>query len=257
MKKITLEEAKQIRYELLQEIDRFCTERNLTYFLAFGTLIGAVRHNGFIPWDDDCDIMMPRPDLERFLIEYETTDRFEAISNKSERGQVWGFGRLVDRKTFREQNEWKFPGINVEIYPIDGAPTSQVGLKCFLFGIKAFQFIERNIVSITDLLINTNKWPFKKPECFLTKLFISSFYIYGTMFDFNKSKYAAIIFGNPYEKKIFIKKYFSDSIPLKFENTYFKAPVGFDKYLTEIYGDYMTPPPYEKRISHGGNYYSY
>ena len=97
-KEIGFEEAKKIRLEIMIEIDRFCRLNNIKYYLAFGTLLGAIRHKGFIPWDDDCDIMMPREDLERFLYTYKPNDRFETLSFKDKRGLFYGFACLVDKR---------------------------------------------------------------------------------------------------------------------------------------------------------------
>lgn len=252
---LSLEEAKQIRFDILKEIDLFCRAKQITYFLAFGTLLGAVRHQGFIPWDDDCDVMMPRPDLERFLKEYEENDRYEVISNKSGRGQVWGFGRLVDKRTYSERFGRKFPGVNVEIYPIDGAPSSVCVTKAFLLGIKVFYFLEKAVLKTTYFLMRLRIWPFKSHECFITKIFVWSFYYYGTMFNFYKAKKVALIFGNPYKKVIFDKVLFCNSINLKFEGFEFKVPKEYHRLLTKLYGDYMTPPPVEQRRIHGGIYF--
>lgn len=253
---VSLEEAKRIRLEIMIEIDDFCRKHGLIYFMAFGTLLGAVRHQGFIPWDDDCDIMMPRPDLELFLKTYTPNSKYYTVSSMSGRGQIWGFGRLVDARTCRLQNDWIFPGINVEIYPIDGCPDSKLGQRFFVDGIKFFQIVERKLVLATNKWIAKKWWPYNGPECLLTKLFIKCFYSYGTIFNYHKKKDVMLIFGNINEKKSFKRELFQTQCFMDFEGHRLAAPVFWHTFLESIYGDYMQLPPEENRKpAHGGDYY--
>ena len=126
-KYIDSEESKRIQLEILDGIDRFCTQRGLRYSLAYGTLIGAVRHKGFIPWDDDIDLMMPRPDYDRLRKEFQADglylvdladrdDCVETFLKVCKSGTV-----MVDKNFGREL--W---GVNVDVFPVDGAPSEDL-----------------------------------------------------------------------------------------------------------------------------------
>ena len=123
-KAIELDQLKKIELGILQEVHNVCIEQGLRYSLAGGTLLGAVRHGGFIPWDDDIDIMMPRPDYNK-LIEYCMNNEtpFRLVSTETEKGYGYIFAKAVDQKTFIiEQNGNRGNadmGVYVDIFPID------------------------------------------------------------------------------------------------------------------------------------------
>ena len=120
-KELSLEEKKKILVSILSEVHNFCDENNLKYFLPGGTLIGAVRHKGFIPWDDDIDIYMPRNDYEKFLCEFnKESERYQVISLKTD-GYYLPFGKVIDTKTVLIENvdsDYKM-GIYLDIFPLD------------------------------------------------------------------------------------------------------------------------------------------
>ena len=100
-KEITFEERKTIQLEMLKEIDAFCKENKIRYSLAFGTLLGAVRHKGFIPWDDDVDIIMPLPDMLK-LKETFRSESIEYCDGETSKYYSYAFSRLVNKKTYRK-----------------------------------------------------------------------------------------------------------------------------------------------------------
>ena len=97
MKEMTMDDVKAVSLDVLQEFHDFCEANGLRYSLGFGTLLGAIRHKGFIPWDDDVDVVMPRPDYERFFELYRNTSDFAAIDHHHG-GALIAFGRLCDMK---------------------------------------------------------------------------------------------------------------------------------------------------------------
>ena len=123
MQELTLRELQQVSLELLLDVHHFCEVYNIRYSIAYGTLIGAIRHKGFIPWDDDIDIMMPRPDYERFCREY-FSYKYKLIYYGNDKTALAGFARVVDcNKThYQTERPWtnQESGVWIDIFPIDG-----------------------------------------------------------------------------------------------------------------------------------------
>ncbi len=115
--------------QILVDIDKWCADNSILYSLAFGTLIGAVRHHGFIPWDDDIDIWMPRPDYERFIKEY-SHEYFKVISYHETLGYSLEYAKVHDSRTYVTEAGvdvgW---GLSVDVFPVDGIPDRNSGRK--------------------------------------------------------------------------------------------------------------------------------
>ena len=121
LRKIGSDDIKRISLDILIDVASFCERNNIRYYLACGTLLGAVRHKGFIPWDDDVDIMMPRPDFIRFMDLYES-DRFKGYWPSEGR---YYYGKVYDPKTIKYEKGYDYKkyqplGVDVDIFPLDG-----------------------------------------------------------------------------------------------------------------------------------------
>lgn len=255
MNTVTFDEAKKIRLNILAEIHIFCKAHNIQYSLAFGTLLGAVRHKGFIPWDDDLDIMMSRPNLERFIEEYRGNEQYEVFTNTDNKGLVYGFARVQDKTTWAYEGRRKMPGVNVEIYPIDGVPSQDSEALDYYKGISTLMSKENRVRVIYHLLVKYGLWPFKKTPFFVRKL-INEYHKYGTMYDYNNSQHVAFLFGNPYKFKKFEKSIFEKVVEVPFEDKSFNIISDFEIVLSAFYNNYMELPPIEKRVpAHGVKYY--
>lgn len=254
---INQEYHKKIALDILIEFHNFCKKENLTYFLGFGTLLGAVRHKGFIPWDDDIDIFMPRPDYEKFLDVYKS-DEYE-ISSPRDKHPLFTYSKLFKLGTLKIENGLSYKkrkpiGIDIDIFPIDGVNAEKYLSICnkikkynFLFQITN-QNIKRKsfIKSIISFFIH----------CIRGKYICNKIENLKKRYDYNQWDNVSIYFAFSDQKpsnSIVPRYVFEKDIDVEFEGYKFKAPIGYDKLLTILYGDYMTPPPVDERITHHAN----
>ncbi|MBD5637020.1 MAG: LicD family protein [Clostridia bacterium] len=259
MKRLTLRETQEALLGLLTEFDRVCREHGLKYSLAAGTLLGAVRHKGFIPWDDDVDVYMPRPEYEKFIkIVSEGNVLGENFSITKDRGKgtYYPFVKLLDhRYPLKSPNHIEVPYLYLDIFPVDGVPVDMEESKK-LFKKERFWVISAGICQFYTMdswwgfIAYVIGWWFYLG----TKLFIGAkrsvrkMNEYATLFPYEKSEMAALHNWGRAEQAI-PSKCFDDLCELEFEGKKFMAIKDWDLLLTNTYGDYMTPPPVKKQKS--------
>lgn len=266
MKLISMKDVQKGSLEILKKIDEICSRLNLKYCLAYGTLIGAVRHKGFIPWDDDVDIMMPRKDydiLVRYFIDNkEDLKPFEIINPQVNSKCPYTISRISDsRYQLNVDNEDDYGiGLFVDVYPLDGVGntveeysklknlSSWFASMCFL---STRQSVKReNTKSVIKYII---KFPaFVVAKILGKKFFMKKLYDMAVKCNYDNSKYIGCIIWASDDglRGIFPKEWFDKMIDVEFEGAYFKAPKEYDKVLTHGYGDYMKLPPEKDRIAH-------
>ncbi|MBR6001386.1 MAG: LicD family protein [Bacteroidales bacterium] len=256
-KELTPDRCRDIQMGILREIDRFCKENGIRYSLAYGSLIGAVRHKGYIPWDDDIDLMMPRPDYEKFIASFAAEGlRLLDLSKDGTKGEtfvkVMKEGTLmVEKLTGREM--W---GVNVDVFPIDGAPSD--GLEEFYNGLdRKRRTLFRIIPYYKQMSSGKAAWFLKycykrlRFPYFHSPLFLKND-IFSTIkaFPFESSETAGIYFAAEKTRTFTRREVFEKYITLPFEDGMFSAIADYDTWLKSVYGDYMQFPPEEKRVSH-------
>jgi len=256
---LTLEEIQKGSYEVLKKIKEICDSNHFTYFLAFGTLIGAIRHNGFIPWDDDIDIIMPRPDYEKFLSycrEHEKELGHFALKHYTvDNNYIYPIARLIDTDYEIHYNEAKEYGLGlfVDIYPYDGFnPDDKKWLKQI-----------RHNIRLIDLcgykkLPKATKWYknfYRVPGFFLSRFvnlhkLIEKNDRLAQKYPYETAKYVNCSAWDWPVKTLYQKEWFDKTTTHVFVDQQFNIPVEYDKVLRIYYGDYMQLPPENERVGH-------
>ena len=258
MKSMSFEESKKVELDILESVASFCEENGIRYFLAYGTLIGALRHKGFIPWDDDIDIQMPREDYNRLISSFNEKKHNPNLclvpphDPKSRHPIV----KIIDVRTVKIEEGVDYSagslGVDIDIFPIDGQPDNEVDYQQW------YKKLRRLYAFYTYSIMSSRGGSLKKRLLFsLIKMCMSRRYVkkradsLHKKYPYESSKYLGTIesafnsIGNRVERECF-----SDFVLVEFEGKQFRAPIGYDAILTKIYGDYMQLPPEEKRVSH-------
>lgn len=247
----THQNIKSILLQNLILFHNFCYENKLNYFLCGGTLIGTVRHNGFIPWDDDIDVMMPRKDYELFLKKFKNNENIELITFKNNTKFKLNFAKLTDKRIIvKENNSLPEMGVAIDIFPIDGVPNSI-----------AIYHIQKTLIFLLKVIRNSRIFPCITIKSKVLKFFsnyilffISSYTIcliidnLSKLYSYENSKqvsmYTALL------DKHFPKAFIEKTILKSFENYDFFIPSMYHDFLSFFYGDYMTIPKLNERVSH-------
>lgn len=253
MKNLSMEEVKKIELEILNFFHDFCEENNLKYYLAFGTLLGAVRHKGFIPWDDDIDIYMPRDDYEKFIkIFYDKYNQLSILCVDNNVQYYLQYAKLVKNGTVILDNLYQF-GICIDVFPLDNLLNDY---KKSLFLIKVVNLLRiikdsklfcYNKITIKNIIHKIFKYIF---------FFIPTRYLVVKINNLSKkykreidSKYVGYV-ASATKKPVLRREWFKERVLLDFENYKFWAPKEWNKVLENSYGNYMILPPENKRINH-------
>ena len=262
---MTIDEMKKVQLELMKRLDKICKDNNLRYSLTDGSLLGAVRHQGFIPWDDDIDIIMPRKDYDKLkdLILNNDYKDVKFMNFSTQKDCHYCIGKVYDPNTILEERDiyrvTNF-GVNIDVFPLDGLPSDP---KLIL---KHMKKVER-LRNLRRYAIHTKLSKMNKVISFLYKICSIPIKIYGyrrinkktdklmRKYDYDSSEYVTSLYSDVscFKHKYFKKDFFDKMHYSKFEDTEFSILDNYDKYLTDMYGNYMQFPPEDKRIS--GHYY--
>lgn len=256
LKKAEMDDIKRIQVEILDVVSDFCEKNGIKYWIDGGTLLGAIRHKGYIPWDDDIDVGMLRSDYDKFVKLFnDGSGKYRLECIEKSKSFYLPFGKVLDTDTVLyepDENGYK-TAINIDIFVYDNAPDNDAIVErmynrrdflrtnYYLQNMKsAFRgnTIKRCFVYLISIVY----------KCFPSDYFIKKIVDNSKRYMDENTKRVGNFVG--WAKFVCDKRVFDSFIDVEFEGKEYKAPIGYDEWLTGFYGDYMQLPPEEKRVTH-------
>lgn len=257
LKKLTNEDKKEISLEILKDVSNFCENNNITYFLACGTLLGAIKYKGFIPWDDDIDIMMPRPDYNRFLDLY-INQNYKLL--KPSEGRYY-YAKVYDTKTIKLEKgliNKNNTGVDIDIFPLDGIVNDKEVIDKIMSKSSKLELLLR----LANQNIFLRKNPLKAinrivPRIIGRKNLVRMIEKNAQTYDYDNSEYVIRVRNTPNGFSGALPKSIYEKDKAEFEGEMYYVPKGYDTWLKQFYGEnYLTETPSEdKRRVHQNECY--
>lgn len=256
----------KVDLDIVKAVVKVCDENSLMYYMLGGTMLGAIRHEGFIPWDDDIDIGMPREDYEQFLeiAPKLLPDHFKIVNYRNTPKYQYYITRVLDTETKVEEerigNENRYTNASIDIFPIDGTPNNSFLRRIYFFRV----LYHRALMSLCYKDSIDRRRPRGKAERLLLWVMerlpvekMTSPYKQKEKIDklLRKQKvegaaYIGNIMGAYRTKEIVPSYFYGEGKMYQFEDIELRGMDKFDEYLTWTYGDYMKLPPEDKRKTH-------
>lgn len=241
---MSLPEVKQTEKEILVYVDKLCRKYDLRYWVCGGTLLGTIRHKGFIPWDDDIDIFLPWQDYLRFMGIFEETERFGLLGFGTGRNNDFPdlLAKAVDKRTIVDENIGTVRKINplwIDIFPLIGLPEDAEERHLFFMSYKELnRQIWQEFYAANGRIDVFPKW-FEKQKEFLSR------------YDFDQSSYVGVLGTRYGERDCTTRQVYQETRRMRFEGIMVNVPVGYQEYLDRLYGsDWMEIPEESKRKTH-------
>lgn len=277
MKQLSVKELRQVELDILDDVANFCDSHNLRYYLCGGTLLGAIRHQGFIPWDDDIDIIMPRPDYIKFHSLYNKRYRerksfYRINSIFTDPNWYSTAAEIEDTRTIRYNHTLSSKqerGISIDVFPMDGAPANEfrrrvfwlinnIGARIATLSFQSFTVSrhfddeDKRCKTLRKYLRTFIKFAAILPARCLKPLHLNKWVTDRAMkYDIDKSQFIGVSTFPHYGYRECIRnKNFLQIRKHIFEGKYYNIPMDYDTYLSNIYGDYMKPPSQKSRNTH-------
>ena len=249
-----INEVHRILLGIATTFHQICTKHDIPYCMLGGTMLGAVRHKGFIPWDDDMDFAVPREHYDKVteLLERELPQEYRCLTYKNCEQIKYPFIKIEDRRTCIDDKSLDCPleekiGLNIDVFPLDRCNKNSWRMKRVFFHIalQTLFFVESPTYSKLLTLIKKNCQRFapKDKHFFIKKL-------EKTMLNVGDDGDLGNLIGRWREKETFKKEIYQNLADYPFENIILRGPKDYDTYLTQMYGDYMQLPPKEQQLVH-------
>lgn len=246
-----------VQLDLLMELQRVCNRYNIKMFVVWGTLLGAIRHKGFIPWDDDLDVGLLREDYDKLceIASKEFCEPYFFQTADSDRNFFIGYARLRNSDTtgiIKDNLDVEYNnGIYIDIYPLDGYPQNNLKRK--------IQFLMRDFYTSIGLIYYRTNYPDNVIKKGLIKCcqkiahivkyetILKKYYKWCTISNKNAETVGLLYHNSLCEKYYFKKRYIGNIKKMQYENCMVNIPENYDKILKSVYGDYMKFPPVKER----------
>jgi lipopolysaccharide cholinephosphotransferase len=261
MKEMTLKELQAMNLEILSDVHEFCVSNDIKYSLAYGTMLGAVRHQGFIPWDDDADVILPRPDYDKFCTSYKSDKGFRILPPDSPDSYI-PFARVYDTQRTKMISRTPWCGVDagafIDVFPLDGLDINvpdinKQELKEHLFWVDNVKR-RKLLVSLSEIdglkkkikhIIKRCIWRGGKKK--IRKIINHKLEEYSQHQFEGSECFDQIVNRITTHWDFIYKKDFEKFLLMKFEDKEFFVMNGYDGILRRRYGDYLVIPPEEKR----------
>ena len=245
MREITLREMQNIELDILVAFDALCRANGLRYYLDGGTLLGAMCYEGFIPWDDDIDLKMPRPDYERFLTMQSQLPAHIRIDAPRREHCEYTMTKLVDDRTVLMEGDKK-TGVYIDIFPMDGHPAEEAACAAHIARLQRLNSL------FHYALDGFSAMPGWKRAVY--RLIYTPWRLYRQMtalaasVDYDSAPYVGLLIeGNP-RKERFPRQWLEPAAMLEFEGRHFPAPGGYKPHLEVFYGSHITDEKYHHNL---------
>ena len=259
MKLLNETEVKNYQLYILDEVDKYCKANGISYYLSYGTLIGAVRHKGYIPWDDDIDIVMRLEDYDRFISGFNSNKNNVFVNHINvDKNWTYPYAKIYHTDTLLDEKSdfpYKDIGVNIDLFPICSFPNDPKQQKSIINKAKVLYYIQ----TLKLVKINSKRSLYKNLILMIGKVLFAAIpfsYITKKIEGLVRKNYIGNyivcpcggLVGNSLD---FVdEKVFSETIEVEFEGKIYPAPIGTDAWLRNVYGDYMKLPPIEKQVTH-------
>lgn len=263
MKELTQDNLRILQLAMLDKIDLLCKTHAINYSLCGGTLLGAIRNEGYIPWDDDIDIFLPRPDYEKLLSVFEEDELYTILEMRFQNDYYYPFAKLVDKRTtLTEKNMVNIAnlGVYIDIFPVDALPLNKKLSNLHYMKLYFYNFMMTNAIpnwncysafSVDVIIHKVIKLPFVLVSKLLgVRFWKEKLYNAFTRYEFGTTGKAGYILSAYKKKEIIDDIVFQTFTAKLFEKNEYRVIVQYSVYLNAIYGDFMKLPPKEKQVSH-------